>query len=113
MLASDTVSPAFLPCCSARAITSLVTDETKERHAVSALVQRSHKALVAGHRRQTLRDVRGDLGLRERIEHDLLAEAVKAQLVPYRVERLIGDDDLGEPKLDSHIRRALERRRAM
>ena len=49
------------------------------------LVQGSNEPLVGGDRRRSLREVRRDLGFRERIEHDLLAQVVNAQLVPHCV----------------------------
>ena len=62
-------------------------------------MQRADERLVAGERRGPLRDVVRDLLLRERIEHDLLAQAVQAQLVPHRLERMVVRDDLGETKV--------------
>ena len=59
-------------------------------------MQRPDERLVGGERRGPLRDVVGDLLLRERIEHDLLAQAMQAQLVPQRLERMVVRDDLGE-----------------
>ena len=67
----------------------------EQRHAVGALVQRTHEGLVARERRRTLRDVVGDLGLGEGVEHDLLAQPVQAQLAPQGVERMVRRDHLG------------------
>ena len=67
----------------------------EQRHAVGALVQRTHEGLVARERRRTLRDVVGDLGLGEGVEHDLLAQPVQAQLAPQGVERMVHRDHLG------------------
>ena len=61
-------------------------------------MQRAHERFVAGDRRRSFRHVVGDLAFGERIEHDLLAQAVQAQLVPQRVERMVQRDDLGEAK---------------
>jgi hypothetical protein len=74
----------------------------EQRHAVGTLVQRTHEGLVAGERRRMLRDAGGDLGLGERVEPDLLAQAMQAELAPQRVERMIrrhhlGDAEGGEP----------------
>ena len=70
----------------------------EQRDAVGALVQRSHEVLVTGRGTRTLGNVRGDLRFGERIQHDLLAEVMQAQLVPQRVERMVGSDDLGQPE---------------
>ena len=70
----------------------------EQRHAFGALVQSPHCALVGRDRRQPLGEIRRDLLLRERIEHDLLAETVQTKLVPQGVERMIASDDLGEPE---------------
>ena len=70
----------------------------EQRHAVGALMQRAHERFVGGERWRAFRHVVGDLALGERIEHDLLAQAMQAQLVPQRVERMVQRDHLGETK---------------
>ena len=70
----------------------------EQRHAFSALVQSPHGALVLRDGRQPLGEIRRDLLLRERIEHDLLAETVQTKLVAQSVERMIASNDLGEPE---------------
>ena len=54
----------------------------EQRQAVGALVQRAHERFVGGDRWRSFRHVVGDLAFGERIEHDLLAQVMQAQLVP-------------------------------
>ncbi len=70
----------------------------EQRHALRALVQSPHRTLVFRDGRQPLGEIRRDLRLGERIEHDLLAETVQTKLVAQSVERMIASNDLGEPE---------------
>ena len=79
-------------------ITSRHDRRDEQRHSVGALVQRAHERFVAGDRWRSFRHVVGDLAFGERIEHDLLAQVMQAQLVPQRVERMVERHDLGEAK---------------
>ena len=91
--------PRLSRCVVVRALHDLGEDRRhEERHAVGALVQGADERFVAGERLRALGHVVRDLGLRERIEHDLLAQPVQAQLVPQRIERVIQRDDLGQAK---------------
>ena len=70
----------------------------EQRQTVGALMQRTHERFVGGDRWRSLGHVVRDLTFRERVEHDLLAEAVQAQLVPQRAERMVQCHDLGDTK---------------
>ena len=70
--------------CAARALISRHDGRDEQRQSIGALVQRAHERFVGGDRRRSLRHVVGDLALGERIEHDLLAQVVQAQLAPQR-----------------------------
>ncbi len=68
----------------------------EQRHALGAVVQRAHEALVMRHLRRAPGEIGRDLALGERIEHDLFAQSVQAELVPQRAERVIERDHLGQ-----------------
>ena len=75
----------------------------EERHPVGQGIQRAHELFVCRQRRHVLRQVSGHFLLRERVEHDVLAQPMKAQLVAHGAQGLIGGDDLrkaeaGEPQ---------------
>ena len=55
----------------------------EQRHAVTAIVHGTHERFVSRERGRALCYVVCDLGLRERIERNLLAQVVQAQLAPH------------------------------
>jgi hypothetical protein len=93
-----TCSTPTAPPSAARARISFTTDRHEQRHSVGPFVQRAHERFIDGDRRSALSDVVGDLALRERIEDDLVAQIMDAELAPQPVERMVERHDLGEPK---------------
>ena len=77
---------------------SLMTDATNSGNpSVRSCNARTNASSLAIDWR-SFRHVVGDLAFGERIEHDLLAQVMQAQLAPQRVERMVERHDLGEAK---------------
>ena len=81
-----------LRCRSREKVVDDAGDE--QRQAVRAVVQRPHERRIGGQRRHARRHVLADFRLGEVVERELCAEAMQAQLLPHRRERVVGRDQL-------------------